>query len=123
VALVERSGYSIHSVSLACWPSLGRGLMELRYVENTLENNKIFDAHGLLAADPSREGRLKYWDNDLCAKHPHTFDFAVTVSPIANPREIRSLTYYSLEVMERFSTQAGCSSVRSLPCSRYRLAL
>lgn len=50
-----------------------------RYVENTMEHNKIFDAQGLVAADPSREGRLKYWDNELCAKHPHTFDFAVTV--------------------------------------------
>ena len=54
-------------------------LTAARYVENTLEHNKIFDAQGLLSADPSREGRLRYWDNDLCAKHPHTFDFAITV--------------------------------------------
>lgn len=50
-----------------------------RYVEDTLEHNKKFDAQGLVAQDRSREGRLKYWDNELCAKHPHTFDFAVTV--------------------------------------------
>lgn len=49
------------------------------YVENTLEHNKIFDASGLIATDPSREGRLKYWDNSLCATHPQTFDFAVTL--------------------------------------------
>lgn len=87
MALVERSRYSIHRVSSTYWPSPGRGLTKSSYVENTLEHNKIFDAHGLLAADPSGEGRLKYWDNELCAKHPHTFDFAVTVSSIANPRD------------------------------------
>lgn len=49
------------------------------YVENTLENNRLFDAKGLLSLDSSREGRLKYWTNELCVKHPQTFDFAVTV--------------------------------------------
>lgn len=58
-----------------------------RYVENTLEHNKKFDAQGLLAQESSREGRLKYWDIELCAKHPHTFDFAVTVGYPA-PRTI-----------------------------------
>lgn len=57
----------------------GSPLTTARYVENTLEHNKKFDALGLVAHEPSREGRLKYWDNELCAKHPHTFDFAVTV--------------------------------------------
>lgn len=40
----------------------------------------MFDAQGLVAQDPSYQGRLKYWDNDLCRRHPHLFDFAVTVS-------------------------------------------
>ena len=61
------------------WLPLKKVLTFDSYVENTLQHNRIFDAEGLLSADPSREGRLKYWDNDLCAKHPHTFDFAVTV--------------------------------------------
>ena len=61
------------------WLHLKKGLTLDSYVENTLQHNRIFNAEGLLSADPSREGRLKYWDNDLCAKHPHTFDFAVTV--------------------------------------------
>ena len=50
-----------------------------RYVEDTLEHNRIFDAKSIIAADTSSEGRLKYWNNELCAKHPLTFDFAVTV--------------------------------------------
>lgn len=40
----------------------------------------MFDAQGLVSRDPSREGRLKYWDNELCKKQPHLFDFAITVS-------------------------------------------
>lgn len=40
----------------------------------------MFDAQGLLSKDPSHGGRLKYWDNELCKKQPHLFDFAVTVS-------------------------------------------
>ena len=54
-------------------------LIQSRYVEDTLEHNHKFDAKSIIAADKSREGRLKYWNNDLCKKHPLTFDFAVTV--------------------------------------------
>ena len=54
-------------------------LMRSRYVEDTLEHNHKFDAKSIIATDSSREGRLKYWNNDLCKKHPLTFDFAVTV--------------------------------------------
>lgn len=50
-----------------------------RYVEKTLETNHKFDAQGLVSEDPSYEGRLKYWTNELCATRPHTFDFVVTV--------------------------------------------
>ncbi|MCJ1407622.1 hypothetical protein MMC19_001693 [Ptychographa xylographoides] len=49
------------------------------YVENTLEHNHIFNASGLVSKEPSYEGRLKYWTEELCAKHPHTFDFVVTL--------------------------------------------
>ena len=49
------------------------------YVEDTLEKSPKFDAPGILASDPSREGRLKYWTNELTAKHPHTFDFVITL--------------------------------------------
>jgi len=61
-------------------------LMKRRYVEDTLEHNRTFDAKNIVAKDPSREGRLRYWNNELCRKHPLTFDFAVTVlSPGAPP--------------------------------------
>jgi NAD+ kinase len=49
------------------------------YVENTLENNNLFDAKSLVADDPSFEGRLKYWNNELTTKHPHTFDFVISL--------------------------------------------
>ena len=51
----------------------------LVYVENTLKDNAAFDAEGLLKEDPSFGERLKYWDNELAKKHPHTFDFVVTL--------------------------------------------
>lgn len=54
-------------------------LMLSRYVEDTLEHNHRFDARSIISADTSREGRLRYWNNELCAKHPLTFDIAVTV--------------------------------------------
>lgn len=54
-------------------------LILFRYVEDTLEHNHKFDAKSITSADTSREGRLKYWNNELCTKHPLTFDFAVTV--------------------------------------------
>lgn len=56
-----------------------RGIPYIVYVENTLEHNHAFDAAGLLAEDPSVEGRLKYWDNELAKRRPHTFDFVVTL--------------------------------------------
>ena len=49
------------------------------YVENTLEKNQKFNATGLISHEPSREGRLKYWTNEMAAKHPHTFDIVVTL--------------------------------------------
>ena len=49
------------------------------YVEDTLEKNEKFDAPGILAQDPTAQGRLKYWTNELAAKHPHRFDFVVSL--------------------------------------------
>ncbi|KAL8886837.1 MAG: hypothetical protein Q9192_006421 [Flavoplaca navasiana] len=49
------------------------------YVENTLENNRVFDAQGLVSKDPLHEGRLNFWNNELCKKQPHLFDFAITL--------------------------------------------
>ncbi|KAF2734511.1 ATP-NAD kinase [Polyplosphaeria fusca] len=44
------------------------------YVEDTLEHNKIFDVEGLLAKNPQYKGRLRFWNNELCAQKPQTFD-------------------------------------------------
>jgi NAD+ kinase len=49
------------------------------YVENTMKDNPIFDAPGLLAEKDSFKGRLKYWDNDLARTRGNTFDFVVTL--------------------------------------------
>lgn len=49
------------------------------YVEETLEDNKLFDGKGLLEQNPSYRGRLKFWNNDLCAEKPQTFDIVLAV--------------------------------------------
>lgn len=49
------------------------------WVENILEHHETFDAKGLLTEDPSYEGRLKYWNHEVTKKHPHTFDFVVSL--------------------------------------------
>lgn len=59
--------------------SKDRAVPYIVYVENTMKDNKAFDAEGLLAEDPSYGERLKYWDNDLAKRHPHLFDFVVTL--------------------------------------------
>lgn len=51
------------------------------YIESTLEDNKIFDATGLLEKNPSYQGRLKWWTNELCAQKPQTFDIILAVGP------------------------------------------
>lgn len=50
------------------------------YVEHTLEDNKIFDAKGLIEKNPSYEGRLKFWTDELCEQKPQTFDIVLAVS-------------------------------------------
>ncbi|TVY80689.1 putative kinase [Lachnellula suecica] len=63
------------------------------YVENTLKENKKFNAKGLLAdleKDYTEKGagnsegtklekRLRYWSNEMCRTRPHNFDFVVTL--------------------------------------------
>ncbi|KEF53565.1 serine/threonine protein kinase [Exophiala aquamarina CBS 119918] len=59
--------------------SKDRAVPYIVYVEDTMKNNKAFDANGLIAEDPSYGDRLKYWDNNLAKRHPHLFDFVVTL--------------------------------------------
>jgi NAD+ kinase len=49
------------------------------WVEETLENNEIFDAKSILEEDPSFKDRLKYWNNELCRKKPHTFEICLAL--------------------------------------------
>lgn len=47
------------------------------YVENTMKDSKDFNAQGIIEAHPDYQDRLKYWDNELARKRPHTFDFCI----------------------------------------------
>lgn len=49
------------------------------WIENTMKSNKAFDAEGLVAKDSSYKDRLRYWDNELCAKKPHTFEICLAL--------------------------------------------
>jgi NAD+ kinase len=49
------------------------------WVEETLENNDIFDAKSIIDEDPSFKDRLKYWNNELCRKKPHTFEICLAL--------------------------------------------
>ena len=59
--------------------SKDRSVRYIVYVEDNLKENPTFDAAGLLAEDPTFGERLKYWDTELARKHPHTFDFVITL--------------------------------------------
>jgi NAD+ kinase len=52
------------------------------YVEQTLEDNKAFDAVGLLEKNPAYKGRVKYWTDELCAEKPQTFDIVLAVGEL-----------------------------------------
>ncbi|BFZ59551.1 hypothetical protein YB2330_000562 [Saitoella coloradoensis] len=49
------------------------------YVNHQFENSPNFDAAGILAENESYHNRLKFWTPELCARHPHLFDFVVTL--------------------------------------------
>lgn len=53
-------------------------LTKRSYVEQTLKDNNIFDAAGLLQ-EKEFGGRLKFWTNDMCAQRPQTFDIVLAV--------------------------------------------
>lgn len=57
--------------------SVERGIEYTVYVEDTMKDNKVFDAAGLLKGNRNLEKRLKYWNNELAKKRPHTFDFCI----------------------------------------------
>ena len=59
--------------------SKDRSVPYIIYVQDSLKDNPDFDAEGLCAEDPTVGERLKYWDTELARRHPHTFDFVVTL--------------------------------------------
>ncbi|RPA98895.1 ATP-NAD kinase [Choiromyces venosus 120613-1] len=56
-----------------------RGSKYTVYVENVLEDAPEFDVEGLVKKCPRCKSRLHYWNAELCAKRPHTFDFVITL--------------------------------------------
>jgi NAD+ kinase len=51
-----------------------------------MQNNKIFDADGLLSQHPEWKDRLKWWTVKLCQEQPQTFDIVLAVRfPFSNP--------------------------------------
>ncbi|KAH0848592.1 hypothetical protein AYO21_02798 [Fonsecaea monophora] len=59
--------------------SKDRSVPYIVYVEDSLKDNPAFDAEGICAEDPSFRERLRYWDAELARRHPHTFDFVITL--------------------------------------------
>jgi hypothetical protein len=85
-----------------------------------MEENKTFDAAGLLEKNPAYQGRLKYWNNELCAQKPQTFDIVLAVrqsTSFGMPR----LTARSLVVTVPYCTRRGFFSVSFLRFSHSRL--
>lgn len=49
------------------------------WVEDTMKDNKIFDAEGLAQMDPTFKDRIRYWNTELCRKKPHQFEIVVAL--------------------------------------------
>jgi NAD+ kinase len=75
---VQDEAVVLHTRQLAKW-LLKKEPYHRVYVENTLEHNADFDAKGLYAECPSAGRRLKFWDNELCARAPQIFDIVMAL--------------------------------------------
>ncbi|OJD31211.1 nad+ kinase [Diplodia corticola] len=49
------------------------------YVENTLQDNKIFDYKGLVEGNESFRNRLRFWTVELCQQRPQTWDIVLAL--------------------------------------------
>ena len=88
MATVPRSRHLLHRVSdhdrpRETYPSphLHELIRRSRFVEETLQHHRRFDAARLVTDNPSASGRLHYWTNEMCLRQPQRFDFVVTVRP------------------------------------------
>lgn len=84
-----------------------------RYVENTLQENKLFDYEGLVEGNESYKHRLRFWTVELCQQRPQTWDIVLAVSS----HLVRALVALLIETcgssaeMARFCTPVGYSSM------------
>ena len=49
------------------------------WVEETLKDNKNFNADELCSQDESYKERLRFWNNELCRKKPHLFEICLAL--------------------------------------------
>lgn len=74
-----------------------------RWVEETMKNSESFNAPSIHKNDDSRKDRLRYWNNELCHKRPHTFDIVIAVS-LARPLLLNHTNISSSVVTELYFT-------------------
>lgn len=49
------------------------------WVEETLKDNKMFNAKSIAASGKGHGDRLKWWTDAMCTEQPHTFDIILAV--------------------------------------------
>ncbi|KAK5118874.1 hypothetical protein LTR62_000083 [Meristemomyces frigidus] len=49
------------------------------WVEETMKDNRIFDAASIVSQNETYKDRLRYWTNELCRKKPHTFEICLAL--------------------------------------------
>jgi len=49
------------------------------WVEDTMRDNKTFDASSLTSQDETYKDRLRYWTDELCRRKPHTFEIILAL--------------------------------------------
>lgn len=50
------------------------------YVDEKLKSSKRFKYDRIVESHPMTKEKLKFWTPELCALHPKTFDFIITVN-------------------------------------------
>ena len=75
-----------------------------------MKESESFNAPSIVRNDETRKDRLRYWNDDLCHRRPHTFDIVIAVSDLPAPCNPSTLTESeSLVVTEQSSTRHPCS--------------
>lgn len=49
------------------------------YIDSTFKDSPVFDVEGLLKLYPQYGSRILWWDAELCAQKPQTFDIVMTL--------------------------------------------